>query len=265
MSINDTIEDWVDDVNRLDMKQPDEWQNVDEQLFTAQYSYIKLGLILTKIRNTTAWKYCAGKFESFKNWCQIKINLQVWQANQYIEASEIALYLIGTGAKVLPKNLSQCLALKKAYDAEESYYGERPQLDAAWNAVTNNYQPHQITAGKIHAIVDPDWESSQMTKIDKSIANRAWQQAKKRGMTMNEYLQNLLDEDEEQEIYSDDYLQQPGQTELNDEQKALIDRVEYQWLKPKTTKPTESIIEIGNNLIDRMDEFFNSMLKPKPA
>jgi hypothetical protein len=256
----DTIADWVEDVNVLDMKQPTEWEIVDSELFTAQYSYIKLGLLLTKIRNTSAWKYCGTKLESFKAWCQSKINLNVWQANQYIDAAEIALYLIGTGTSVLPKNLSQCLALRKAYQAEESYYGERPQLDAAWAQVTNHYQPHQITAGKIHAIVDPDWADNQPSKIDRTIVDRAVELAKKRGVDLNEYLGDLLDEDaalyDEWATNQDDPEDDP---QLNAEMQAIVDRVEYQWLKPK------SVLEMGDLVIDRMDEFFNSMLRPRAA
>ncbi len=262
MDINDTISDWVEDVNILDMKQPSEWENVDQELFTAQYSYIKLGLLLTKIRNTCGWKYCASKFDSFKTWCQSRINLNVWQANQYIDAAEIALYLIGTGVKVLPKNLSQCLALRKAYQAEESYYGERPQLDAAWAQVTNHYQPHQITAGKIHAMVDPEWADNQPLKIDRALVDRIAQQAKARGMNLNEYLGELLDDDKQQNDYWEDYVTNIDNPdpELNAEQLAILDRVEYQWLKPK-----QSILEMGNEVIDRMDAFFNSMLRPRPA
>lgn len=264
MDITETIQDWVEEIDDLDMKDPSHWWQIECELTSSQYSYIKFGLLLTKIRNKCGWKYCGDKFASFKDWCLARIHLPIWQVNQYIEAAEIATYLRNFGARILPKNLSQCLALKKAYEAEEGYYGERPQLESAWEQVTNHYQPHQITAGKIHAIVDPEWADNQPSKIDKQLANRVWEQAKKRGMDINEYLQNLLDEDEEQEIYSEDYLADSDkQFQPNPEQQAIIDRVEYQWLKPQAAK--KSIVETGNEIIDRMDDFFNAMLRPKPA
>jgi hypothetical protein len=254
MDIHNTLNQWVDEIQFLDMRQPSEWEEVDEELFTAQYSYIKLGLLLTKIRNTSSWKYCAGKFESFKAWCQSRVNVAVWQATQYIEAAEIAMYLARSGCEVLPKNLSQCLALRKAYHAEVTYYGERPQLSAAWANVTNHYQPHQITAGKIHAIVDPDWIDNQPSKIDRSIVDRAIQQAAERGLTLNEYLGELISADEDEGSVDPNPSQTPDQEQIE-----ILDALD---LKFKAIK-TEKIIEATVNQFDRlMDNLIGQFIPP---
>jgi hypothetical protein len=231
------------------MHQPSEWDEVDAQLFDSQYGYIKLGLLLTKIRNTSAWKYCGTKFDDFKTWCRSMINLPVWQATQYIEAAEIALYLVRTGNTMLPKNLSQCLALRPAYHAEEGYYGDRPQLDAAWANVTNHYQAHQITAGKIHAIVNPDWQDKQATKPSKTMLDRAAKIAKERGISIDELLSDLLDGYEEPIADAADV---DDVVTLNQEQQEIVDRVEYQWLKPQPEKIVETFDRLMDNLVGRL-------------
>jgi hypothetical protein len=271
MICNDTIAEWFEQVQLMDMRQPSEWEAVDAELFTAQYSYIKLGLLLTKIRNTSSWKYCAGKFESFKNWCTARVHLAVWQANQYIEAAEIAMYLAGTGAEILPKNLSQCLALRKAYHAEETYYGERPQLDAAWANVTEHYQGHQITAGKIHAIVDPDWQENQPSKIDKTIVDRAVQNAAKKGMTLNEYLEDLIGQDE----YDPESVSSTPHP-IDPELAQAVDALDRQFQKQPdrtvttTQKRTQALNMFDNLMNDLVGQFIppvnrTSKSKPKPA
>ena len=255
MIIHNTLEQWVDEIQMLDMHQPSEWEDVDEELFTAQYSYIKLGLLLTKIRNTASWKYCTGKFESFKAWCQARVNVAVWQATQYIEAAEIAMYLVRTGCEVLPKNLSQCLALRKAYHAEVSYYGERPQLDAAWANVTNHYQPHQITAGKIHATVDPDWLDNQPSKIERTIVDRAVQQAAKRGMTLNEYLGELIGADEDEGAVDPNPSYIPDQAEVE-----ALDALDLKFKAIKTEKIIEATVDSFDRLMhDLIGQFIPSV------
>jgi hypothetical protein len=257
MDIQNTLNQWVDEIQFLDMHQPAEWEQVDEELFTAQYSYIKLGLLLTKIRNTASWKYCAGKFESFKAWCQSRVNVAVWQATQYIEAAEIAMYLARTSCEVLPKNLSQCLALRKAYHAEVTYYGERPQLSAAWANVTNHYKPHEITAGKIHATVDPDWLDNQPSKIDRSIVDRAVQQAAERGMTLNEYLGELIgaDEDEGSVVPKPSYL--PDQEAIE-----ILDALDREFKAIGSIEP-KKIMETAVNSFDRLlDNLIGQFIPP---
>jgi hypothetical protein len=251
-----SIEQWHEEVEFLEMKHPQDWDMIDNDLFTCQYGYIKLGFLLTKIRNTCGWKYCRDKFSSFKNWCQSRIKLSVWQVNQYIEAAEIARYLNTHSSGLLPKNLSQCLALKKAYDAEVGYYEERPKLIEAWTQITEQYPAHQITAGKIHAIADPDWVNSQISKVDRATTARAARQAAKRGMTLNEYLAELMDQEEYEESFVPDPNPEPQSPEIIE----VMDNLDR-----KFQAITQSVVSIPSkiifdNALDRLDELMNSLI-----
>jgi hypothetical protein len=187
------IDDWLDQVARMDARNPQAWWNLDLQLAENQYSYIKLGLLLEKIRNNSYWKYCGEKLSSFKQFCLNKINLTCWQANSYIEAAKIAIYLKDAGFTVLPKNYSQALALGKVYQAEVGYYLDRPALEQAWSNITTANEPSEITANKIRAEVDPGWAERQPIKLPQRILDRAKKMAKLKGMTVEEFLGDLMD------------------------------------------------------------------------
>jgi hypothetical protein len=256
-----SLEDWYREIQDIDIKDPWGWDWLNNQLFNTQYSYIKLGFLLTKIRNTCAWKYCGEKFHSFKQWCREIVHLPIWQVNQYIEASEIANYLKNHASGVLPKNLAQCMALKKAYHAEVEYYGERPQLDAAWANVTHHYKPHQITAGKIHATVDPDWQDNQPSKIERTIVDRAVQQAAKKGMTLNEYLGDLIGQDEYEETI--DLNPTETQSDITDEQVAALDALDRQFKAIDKPVEPKKIIDRTVDSFDRlMDNLIGQFIPP---
>jgi hypothetical protein len=64
------IDRWIEEISILDTKWATDWGNLDEYLDESQYSYVRLGLLLEKIRNTSYWNLAAGKFETFRKWCE---------------------------------------------------------------------------------------------------------------------------------------------------------------------------------------------------
>jgi hypothetical protein len=84
----DLIEEWKADLFDLNFKDADGWNDGNRIIASAQYAYIKFGLILEKIRNQCAYKYCEDKLKTFAQFCRQKLKLTVWQANSYIEAAD---------------------------------------------------------------------------------------------------------------------------------------------------------------------------------
>jgi hypothetical protein len=61
------LEEWKADLFDLNFKDIDGWSDANRALASAQYAYIKFGLILEKIRNECAYKYCEDKLKTFPN------------------------------------------------------------------------------------------------------------------------------------------------------------------------------------------------------
>ncbi len=196
-SLLNIIDEWVNAAFDIDARQPTEWAELDEQLITTQYAYIKFGLLLERIRTNCFYKYAQVKLSTFKQFCTEKIRLTVWQANSYIQAAKVAVYLAQAGFEILPKNYSQAAALIKVYNSEVGYYQERPALIAAWENILAANTPTEITTYRINAEIDPDWAEKQSMKLPKVLLDRAKKMAKAKGITVGEYLTDLMDEDEE--------------------------------------------------------------------
>ena len=216
-SLLDTIDEWVTAAFDLDARHPAEWAELDEQLGTTQYAYIKFGLLLERIRAKCAYKSAPVKLATFKDFCTQKIRLTVWQANSYIQAAQVAVYLAQAGFEILPKNYSQAAALIKLYNKDVGYYQERPALITAWENILAANTPTEITTYRINAQTDPDWAEKQSQKLSKVLLARAKHLAKQKGITVGEYLTELMNGDEE-----------PGEIEVDTqvEQVQILDDLE---------------------------------------
>ena len=186
----DIIDKWVDEIQFLDTKWATDWDDWDNYLDESQYSYIRLGLLLEKIRNTSFWQLVAGKFSSFRDWCTARMKLNIWQVNSYIEAAQVAIYLNAMHLEI-PRNYSQAVALIPAYKAEEGYYGERPQLDRVWAEAC---KLKKITADAIKQIINPEAESiKKKVTLPTAILEQLQERAAMHEMTIDEYLEYLME------------------------------------------------------------------------
>jgi hypothetical protein len=147
------IAEWKIDILDLDFKDLNGWNEGNRELAAAQYAYIKFGLILEKIRNESAYKYCEDKLKTFAQFCRQKLKLTVWQANSYIEAAATAIYLATPGFEILPKNYSQASVLTKAKKLETGYYQDHPILEEIWSNLIANSESEKITASAIEKAI----------------------------------------------------------------------------------------------------------------
>ncbi len=234
----DLIEEWKADLFDLNFKDIDGWTDANRALASAQYAYIKFGLILEKIRNECAYKYCQDKLKTFAQFCRQKLKLTVWQANSYIEAADTAMYLADSGFDVLPKNYSQAAVLTKAKKLETGYYQDHPMLEQIWGTLVANTAAEKITANAIEKAIDPDYEEKQSLRLPKRLLARAKIQARLKGITVEEYLDELMNADADEGRPVDPESAIPVTPEMSQ----IIDELELQWLEPKSKQITTTPI-----------------------
>lgn len=230
----DIIEEWKADLFDLNFKDIDGWNEGNRVVASAQYAYIKFGLILEKIRNECAYKYSADKLKTFAQFCRQKLKLTVWQANSYIEAADTAMYLADSGFEILPRNYSQAAVLTKAKKLETGYYQDHPMLEKIWRSLVANTASEKITANAIEKAIDPDYEEKQSLRLPKRLLSRAKIQARLRGITVEEYLDELMDADADEGCVVDPETAIPVTLEMSQ----IIDELELQWLEPKSAQIT---------------------------
>jgi hypothetical protein len=231
LNITDLIAEFQIDVQDLDS---DDIDDTEYQLITNQYAYVKFGLILEKIRNRSWWVKCREKFSDFRSFCQSKVNLNIWQVANAIKSAQVAVKLAWLGFTELPRNASQAL---KMGDLSIERLGE------VWGNVVASCPAHKITALAIESQINPDKQpTSETVRLPARVADSLRGQAIAAGMTLTEYLEQLAFPEDD-----DDSIEQPEMPiEINAEMSAIIDRVEYQWLKP-------------SNIIDRTVDRFDNL------
>jgi hypothetical protein len=191
------------------------------------------------------------------------MKLNIWQVNSYIEAAQIAIYL-NNSADGIPRNYSQAVALIPAFKAEEGYYGERPQLERVWAEAS---KLKKVTADAIKRIFDPSIVEKESTKLSKGFLDKAKKAAQKQGLTLEEYLEHLIDADTDEGAVVD-----PVPFTAEDE--AAVNSLELQWRsiepeevtamaiapKPVSIEPVRIVKQVGT-AIDRMrGEMFDRYL-----
>jgi hypothetical protein len=248
--LGDLVAEFQIDVDYLDRGEIDtaEWE-----LITNQYAYIKFGLILEKIRNQSWWQKCSEKFSDFRSFCQTKVNLNIWQVNSAIDSARLAVRLVGLGFTELPRNASQALKLAKL---------SLDDLARIWGGILENYQGHKITALAIESAIDPDKQPKTNTlRLPRELVDTIAEQAMNAGLSIQDYLTQLTDPNGEDESIE---TSQPSSIEMSDEQLAVIDRVEYQWLKPAID--SQKFLERSVESFDRtMTDLIGRFMPPRSA
>jgi hypothetical protein len=137
--------------------------------------------------------------------------------------------LANAGFDILPKNYSQASVLTKAKKLETGYYQEHPILEEIWSNLIANSESEKITASAIEKAIDPLYEQKQSLKLPKRLLARAKMQARLKGMTVEEYLDELMNGDvEDSSIESDCEVANQVTAEMS----KIVDEVELQWLEP---------------------------------
>jgi hypothetical protein len=174
---------------------PGDMVDIENELTRSQYGYIKFGLLLERIRNGCFWKACSEKFLDFKSFCISKTQITIWQCLNAIESAQVAVRLNSLGYSDLPRNASQALKMSKLTIEE---------LDRVWGDVLTQNPDGKITANSIDWAIDPDKVPvSETIKIPAKLSEKWRQQASDRGLTLTEYLDQLVDDRIADDRYSE--------------------------------------------------------------
>jgi predicted DNA binding CopG/RHH family protein len=148
------------------------------------------------------------------------------------------MYLADSGFEVLPKNYSQAAVLTKAKKLETGYYQDHPMLEQIWGTLVANTASEKITANAIEKAIDPDYDEKQSLRLPKRLLARAKIQARLRGITVEEYLDELMDADADEGCIVAPETAIPVAPEMSQ----IIDELELQWLEPKSEQITTTPI-----------------------
>ena len=169
------------------------------------------------------------------------------------------MYLANSGFEILPKNYSQASVLTKAKKLATGYYQDHPILEQIWSNLIANSESEKITASAIEKAIDPLYEQKQSLKLPKRILVRAKIQARLKGMTVEEYLDELMNGDVEDRPIESDC---EAAIQITAEMSKIVDEVELQWLEPTAenitlqSEPTSIIAATIAKIeatIDRLD------------
>ena len=174
---------------------PGDMPDIENELTRSQYGYIKFGLLLERIRNGCFWKACSEKFSDFRSFCISKTKITIWQCLNAIESAQVAVRLNSLGYSDLPRNASQALKMSKLSIED---------LDRVWGDVLTQNPDGKITALAIDWAIDPDKiPVTETIKIPAKLSEKWRQQASDRGLTLTEYLDQLVDDRIADDRYSE--------------------------------------------------------------
>ncbi len=149
-----------------------------------QLAYIRSGLLLGKVKFLKLHKsYGDGTFASF---CRARLGITRWQVNELIKAARVAMELIYAGFSILPKNVSQAMAIA-------CFTGD--ELIESWRKVTENIAPDKITHKSIKSLLFPPTEKdlpSASLKIPPQLHESIHREAAEQGMSIPELLWMML-------------------------------------------------------------------------
>jgi hypothetical protein len=182
LNFSDMIAEFSNDVLWLEKS---DTNDIEAQLMKSQYAYVKFGMLLERIGKQCIWKQWADKFTDFRQFCQSKVNLNIWQVSNAIKSAKVAIQLSFMGFEELPRNASQALKLS-GLSVE--------RLGEVWENILKKCAGHKITAAAIEQEIHPDAQplkSSVMLPVE--LADKLSREAVMRGISVAEYIGELMD------------------------------------------------------------------------
>jgi hypothetical protein len=232
LTFSDMIAEFSNDVLWLEKSDTNE---IESQLMKSQYAYVKFGMLLERIGKQCIWKNWAEKFTDFRQFCQSKVNLNIWQVSNAIKSAKVALQLSFMGFEELPRNASQALKLSGL---------SVDRLGEVWTNILQKCAGHKITAAAIEQEIHPDAQpmrSSVMLPVE--LADKLSREALMRGVSVAEYIGELMDLEQAE---SDAVEPVTEELPIEDILADLLDPTEV-----VSIEPVEIIKSVGNS-IDRM-------------
>lgn len=145
--------------------------------------FVRVGLCAWKVQTMHLYKQSYAKF---KDWCSEAVGLSYWQVKRFIEAARVVLDLARAGFERLPTCEAQARPLGK-------FFGQ--ELADKWQEVIEAMPPDRQSAIAIEAIVNPETNKPhESIKLKKETAQRLRERALERGLSIDELLDELLED-----------------------------------------------------------------------
>ena len=149
--------------------------------------WIKAGIVAGEMKLKSLWKYSDQGFKNFADYCQRGLGRSSWYIDRIIDAAKLVTTLASFGFETLPNCEAQARPLVKAFklSAENAI--------TLWDSVLKEHQPENITAARVAAIADPNFEQKQLATPSKIAIDRIRKLADREGISVDEFLNNLMD------------------------------------------------------------------------
>lgn len=160
-----------------------------EQIWYDSFGFVRMGIAARTIKLQKLW----NRKDEYKNWsdfCVRGLGKTAWAIDRTIDAALVVMKLIDFGHTILPTCEAQCRPLVGFLSDING------KISEVWDEVTAYYEPSKITAGKIENVARPD-KAIKAEKIGKTTMQRLERVAKERGVSIDQLLDELLDEVEE--------------------------------------------------------------------
>lgn len=150
-------------------------------------NWVRVGLVAAKVR---LYRLYQRHFRTFQEFCSQKLGYTTWRINRIIKAALVVKELAEKGFKILPKCEAQASCLVK-YEGEE--------LCQKWQQVIDALPAHRITAMAIDDELGHERKKRERIPLSSKIAKRLRQRALQAGMSVEEFLEQILDDEDSEE------------------------------------------------------------------
>jgi hypothetical protein len=161
--------------------------DLDESVFEIkcfQTAFVKLGLLAYKIKKYRCW---SKRYSSFQDFCEKALGVKHWTINRTIEAARVMLELAQAGFTILPTCKTQCEPLWKIF----SNFGTEGLIEA-WQQVIDRLKPKMISKESISQVLGIERKKSKRQVLLEQLEEKAF----KRGQTLEEFVEEILEEEE---------------------------------------------------------------------
>lgn len=228
-----------------------------EQIWEDSFGFVRVGIAAELVRSRKLWNK-SKLYKDWKDYCTKALKKTSWAIDRTIDASKVVMRLIEFGHSILPSCEAQCRPMVGMM--RNMCEG----LSEAWQSVTDELSPTKITATSIDNIINPDREP-KLDKLNKGTMKRLSKVAKEQGMTVEELIDEMLDE--RQEPIELEPLPRPIEPTPDDFEQIMDDldlkfaaesTVEVIPIKP-TPKPQPEPIP-ASRIINALDDIMNDLV-----
>lgn len=188
ISTSDHVQDLYNEAISLENKIAGDFDldEVINQVKINSLAFIKTGLLLFKAKQLRLYKQVCKTFNQF---CTEHLGMSVWRANRLIRATRVVLELVAHGCHILPVNEAQTRALLTATAGDEG------NIVDAWKSITENLEPHQITARTITNHLKPEEKTDPIHEkivVKRNLFARMQSAALAIGTTIEQLLEEIF-------------------------------------------------------------------------